>query len=210
MADKTMTMRAVVTGDIIGSTKVDPQMWLPTLKQVLNRWGTEPGGWETYRGDSFQLILNSAEQVWEVMIWLKAGIRAMQGLDVRLGIGIGPVTFQSGRVTQSNGDAFIRSGQIFDALAKMDQNVAIKTPWEDFDQEVNLGLKLLTTIISDWTSISCQAILTKLEHPRKSQMELGTLLGITQHAVSARLTRAKFDMVMEWVRYYERRLEQKK
>lgn len=201
-------MIAVITGDIIGSKKIPPASWLGRLKELLEAWGSEPESWEIYRGDSFQLRVDLPERVLEAAIWIKTGIKSIPGLDVRMGIGIGEMEYSSGRITECNGSAFVRSGEVFEDLHKLNQEVAVKSPWVAFDKEVNLSLKLALTIMNQWTVSSSVAVFEMLKEPTMSQASLGAKLGITQHAVSARLSRANFDAIKEWMDYFLQKLHQ--
>ncbi len=68
-------------------------------------------------------------------------------IDVRMAIGIGEKTYSGKRVSESNGPAFIYSGEKFETLKKQNINLAIQSPWKDFDKEINLYLKLASTFI---------------------------------------------------------------
>src|SRR5690606_30124056 len=111
-------MHAVITGDIINSTKVDPKIWLPVLKNVLNQAGTSPKEWEIYRGDSFQLFIKDPLLALTIAIQIKAAIKTIKSLDVRMAVGIGNIEHTSNQVTEANGPAFIYSGERFESLKR--------------------------------------------------------------------------------------------
>ena len=46
-------MIAVITGDIINSRAVNPEIWQPKLKDYLAEIVKDSKKWEIYRGDSF-------------------------------------------------------------------------------------------------------------------------------------------------------------
>lgn len=200
-------MEVVITGDIIGSTKISPENWLPTLKAALGDWGKEPADWELYRGDSFQLRLSNPMQAMEAAVYLKAAIKTVSGLDVRLGIGLGEIAYTSKKITESNGTAFIHSGEVFEQLSKMNQEMAIKSPWHQLDRETNLTLKLALIPMNQWTVSAAIAVCEVLKNPALTQKELGAKLGITQHAVSARLSRAHLEAIHEWTAYFPVKLK---
>src|SRR5690606_38464016 len=109
-------MKAVITGDIVNSSKVNPDTWLPKLKDVLNLFGNTPNEWEIYRGDSFQLIIKDPLMALKAAILIKASIKSIKSLDIRMAIGIGDISHSSQRITESNGPAFIYSGEKFETL----------------------------------------------------------------------------------------------
>src|SRR5680860_726664 len=110
-------MIAIITGDIINSRNVDAQKWMPELKTVLNKYGSEPKTWEIYRGDSFQIETLPIDAL-KAAILIKSTIKQFKALDVRLAIGIGEKTYESEKITESNGSAFVYSGEAFEKLKK--------------------------------------------------------------------------------------------
>lgn len=58
-------------------------------------------------GDSFQIVVKQPETVLLFAIRLKATIKCIRGLDVRMGIGIGTLDYKAARVSESNGEAFV-------------------------------------------------------------------------------------------------------
>ena len=106
-------MIAIVTGDIINSEKHQVSEWMSILKKHLTKFGNSPQDWEVYRGDEFQLKIED-EKALRVAIVLKAKIKTIKGLDVRMGIGIGEESFKGASVSESNGSAYQLSGRIFE------------------------------------------------------------------------------------------------
>ena len=121
-------MTSIITGDIINSKGSSPKAWLPELKTILSHYGSNPVQWEIYRGDSFQLEV-TPDKALEACILIKATIKQFKNLDVRLAIGIGNKTFDSEKITESNGTAFVNSGECFEAL------VLIPISWFRLSQE---------------------------------------------------------------------------
>lgn len=201
-------MHAVITGDIINSTKVDPKIWLPVLKNVLNQVGSSPREWEIYRGDSFQLFIKDPLLALTIAIQIKAAIKTIKSLDVRMAIGIGNIEHTSSQVTEANGPAFIYSGERFESLKKEKLNLVVKSDWPSFDRDINLFLKLALLIMDHWTESAAEMIKTSLENPNKAQSELGSIIGIKQNAVSSRLKRAAFEEISEMIQVYQIKLKE--
>src|SRR5690554_1531637 len=200
-------MHAVITGDIINSTKVDPKIWLPILKEALNKTGNSPKEWEIYRGDSFQLYINDPLFALTIAIQIKAAIKTIKALDVRMAIGIGTIEHISNKVTEANGPAFIYSGERFEGLKKEKLNLVLRSDWPQFDQDINLFLKLALLIMDHWTESAAEMIKISLDNPNKAQSELGSLIGIKQNAVSSRLKRAAFEEISEMIEVYQLKLK---
>ena len=110
-------MHGVLTGDITDSRSVPTEEWIPVLKEVLKLYGREGKDWEIYRGDSFQLMI-VPENALLAAYHIKACMKQFAKLDVRTAIGIGRVAHRATKVTQSNGDALVRSGEAFETLKK--------------------------------------------------------------------------------------------
>lgn len=200
-------MIAVITGDIISSSKATTRIWLKILITELGKSSNDPRDWEIYRGDSFQLLIKNPLNALFVAIKIKAAIKSVQGLDVRMAIGIGDREHRASKITQSNGSAFVHSGEKFELLKKEKQNLAIKTHSPDLDEEINLYLKLCLIVMDDWTPNAAEAVKLGMENPEKSQKELGKLMGIQQNAVSGRLKRAHYDEILEVIKMYKNKLK---
>ncbi len=62
-----------------------------------------------------------------VAMKLKASLKAVKGINVRMAIGIGTRTYNAAKITESNGSAFVNSGEKFEMLKQEKQNLAIKS-----------------------------------------------------------------------------------
>ncbi|WP_396637597.1 SatD family protein [Maribacter sp. R77961] len=195
-------MIAIITGDIINSENYPSSEWIPILKKYLSRFGTSPMVWEIYRGDEFQLKVNK-ENALSTAIQIKAILKSIKGLDVRMGIGVGLETFIGSGVSESNGPAYQRSGRRFDSLKDSKVNLSIATGDESYDKTVNLMLKLGLDFMDSWSAVSAEIVAIVLDNSEVSQKELAQNLGIKQSAVSQRLKRARIDLVLELLAYYE-------
>ena len=200
-------MVAVITGDIINSKKINPKKWLKPLKKELDTIGSSPKFWEIYRGDSFQLIITKPEDAVTTAIKIKATLKSISDMDARMAIGIGSRTHNAQKVTESNGSAFVHSGEKFEMLKKEKQNLAIKSDWPEFDKELNLFLKLSLIAMDNWTVNAAEIVKTIMENPDKLQQELGKIVGIKQNAISNRLKRAYYDEIMEVNEMYKSKLK---
>lgn len=197
-------MIAVLTGDVVNSQKVKPSAWLPVLKNVLSRYGKEPKQWEIYRGDSFQLKVPMQDAL-TAAIHIKACIKQVKPLDIRVGIGLGDVSYESKRITESNGTAFVHSGEVFESLGK--QTLSIKSGQEAFDDKFNHVLALIVLIMNNWTPVSAEAMKVAIEHPKKTQKEIADMLSKSQSNVSEILNRAGRDEIMKTIAYYQKDLK---
>lgn len=200
-------MTGVLTGDIIKSRSIkNSELWLSVLKQALTACSQESSQWNIYRGDSFQLESSTVAESLKNAIYIKACIKTIEGLDVRIAIGVGKKTFDGKNVVESNGEAFQFSGETLEQLKKEKINLKIKTMDAQLDQDLNLYFKLALTIMDHWTSNSAEIVKLYIEQPQSLQEELGQQLGINQNAVSGRQKRAHLDVIMQLEELYRQKI----
>ncbi|AXB56975.1 hypothetical protein [Flavobacterium fluviale] len=200
-------MTSVITGDIIGSRQQKSDHWVDDLKNILAPFGSTPNKWEVYRGDEFQIEIPNPEDALLAAILVKAHLRAIKS-DARMSIGFGDKTHNAKRISESNGSAFIHSGELFETLKKQKVTLALRTGDNGFDEKLNLMLQLALTFMDSWLVQSAEFVAVAIENPTLSQEELGQKLGINQAAVSRRQKRAQFDLVMNLDRYFRKEIKQ--
>jgi hypothetical protein len=199
-------MISIITGDIVNSRKLSSKIWIDGLKKLLNTFGKSPVEWEIYRGDEFQLEVKNPEEALIIALQIKSYFKSLK-LDVRMSIGFGDMTYKANKISESNGTAFIRSGELFETLKKQKINLAVNSGNEAFDTEINLMLRLSLTFMDSWLVQSAEFVLTAIKNPSLSQEEIGVKLGINQAAVSRRRKRAQFDLVMEMENYFRNKIK---
>ncbi|WP_264536751.1 SatD family protein [Flavobacterium sp. N1736] len=200
-------MTSVITGDIIGSRQQKSKNWVEGLKKILSPFGKTPSQWEVYRGDEFQIEIKNPEEALLTAILVKASLKAIK-LDARMSIGFGEKTHNAKKISESNGSAFINSGELFETLKKQKVTLAIRTGDEIIDERMNLMIQLALTFMDNWLAQSAEAVVVAIENPGLSQEELGQKLGINQAAVSRRQKRAQYDLVMNLDRYFRTQIKQ--
>lgn len=193
-------MIAVITGDIINSRKGEVEEWLHSLKEVLNYYGKEPKNWEIFRGDSFQLVVTPRKAMLAA-IHIKSVIKQTKLQDVRMAIGIGEEKYNSLKVTESNGSAYIRSGECFESLKK--ETLAIKSNNKNFDQSFNIMLSLSLLTANNWSSTVAEVIKTSIENSAENQKRLAELLNKSQSSISEALKRGGFEEIMNMNNFYK-------
>jgi len=199
-------MICIITGDIIGSRKIKDS-WLLSLKTALKIVSNHNSKWEIYRGDSFQLEVDPENAI-RIAAYLKACIRTNKPADVRMGIGIGSIKNKRKKLSESSGEAFINSGAAFDSLKQAKTNLAIKTDYPDFDEEINIIIKLSLIAMDSWGVVAAEMVKLALENENLLQSELAAISGRTQSSVSEALKRAHYTEIMEMNRLYRKKLNQ--
>ncbi|PQJ81796.1 SatD family protein [Polaribacter glomeratus] len=201
-------MTSILTGDIINSRKNDDNFWLKTLKETLDTFGESPKYWQIYRGDSFQVEIKNCESAFYAALKLKSYLKSTENIDVRIGIGIGKKEFNVDKITESNGEAFINSGFAFDNYLKK-QTIAIKTPWQELDDEFNIAFDLALLTMDSWTKNSAEVFKLSLASENRTQKEIAAILGITQGSVSERYKRAGFESIIKLEKRFRKLILQK-
>jgi hypothetical protein len=210
-------MIAVIKGDIIASRKLENQaLWLKPLKNLLASWGENHKNWELHSGDFFQIEILNPEEALRKVFEIKTLIKKVEPtdktkksstIDVRLAVGIGEKTYSGENISENNGPAYIYSSEKFDVLKKENVTIGIKTSWKNFDEEMNLYLKLAGTFMDKWTVSSAELIQIVLNNPDITQEEIGKQLGIKQNSVSGRWNRANMNEILELEKMYRNKIK---
>jgi len=202
-----MELNAVITGDLVKSRKIIDADIAPVIESLKETYNTinenlleGKGSFEIYRGDSFQAFVPKPELALLVAIIIRARLRTYEPslsgknakpilhsyTDARVAIGVGAVSYMAERITESQGEAFVKSGHAFDVMAKNNECLAINTPWDNTNEELEVACKLTDAIIKKWTASTAEAIYYHLLYG-KNQTELATQFNITQPGVHKRL-----------------------
>ncbi|UYQ91683.1 hypothetical protein MKQ68_16465 [Chitinophaga horti] len=128
---------------------------------------------------------------------------------MRMGIGIGEKSYDAQKITEANGEAFINSGETFEELKKLKRNLAIKSPWVQLDDELNLMFRLSSIVMDKWSSTTAQIVAASITNIKLSQKELGDIMGRTQSTISEAQKRAHYDEILDLVYFYEKRISEK-
>lgn len=210
-------MVSVITGDIIQSRKlIDQEKWLTPLKDLFATWGERPKYWDLERGDFFQVEIDNPENALKKALEIKGLIKKVAPLDnrkkistidVRMAIGIGDKTYAAKTISESNGPAFIYSGEKFDLLKKENVTLGVKTPWKVFDEEMNLYLMLAGIFMDKWSISSAELFQIVLNNPNITQEEIGKKLDIKQNSVSGRWNRANVNEILEVEKMFRKKIE---
>lgn len=175
-------MAAVLTCDIVNSTLLDPdqeQLLLTELKQILSGWKHE-----FYRGDSFQVYLESEAQALQVALLCRTAAISMAREeteiipDVRVSIGIGDVEKPVTDLGSAKGEAFLLSGRALDDMDKEKGRLVISIR----DTLAQAGLSL----VADYINSICKQMT-----PKQAVVIYALLRGETQQEVADKLKKSK-------------------
>jgi hypothetical protein len=210
-----ISLCAVITGDIIGSSRIPASSrkeFLDHLKGLFciigDRWSSlllTP--FEIYRGDGFQAALSDPSAALRVALVIRSGLRSgfvtsgsLMISDARIAIGVGRTDFLPASTSaEADGEAFRRSGQLLDGMS--DFHLLVSTPAKEIDEELNVELGLVDTIIDKWTA--AQAEVMKYVLLAHSQREIAEIVHVSPAAVNQRLKAAGSRAIESAVRRYE-------
>ena len=116
-----METKAVITGDIVRSELIalgKRDLLIQVLHQIVeNLQDKSPMRMELFRGDSFQIVVDSPEMSLKIASMMRAGLKSntpkgsKTEWDARISIGIGTIDYQGDSIVTSDGEAFKLSGR---------------------------------------------------------------------------------------------------
>ncbi|MBW2960592.1 transcriptional regulator [Mesonia aestuariivivens] len=192
-------MISIITGDIINSQSIKlPKAYLAQIRATLQVLGEEQTDWEIFRGDSFQIEIKDPLDAFWKCVYIKACLKTHKDLDARMAIGIGEKTYSAKNISEANGSAFIRSGDVFEKLKREKSNLLINTAKSSLDFELNVYFQLTLLAMDHWTTNSAEIVKLSIENPEMNQQQLGELIGIKQNTVSERQKRAALSQLEDF------------
>jgi hypothetical protein len=212
--------RAVLTGDIIRSSKMQPNQRVAlyntfaSLSALLMR--SYPGNVtyaiSNFRGDGWQLVCQQPEESLEVGIFIRSYLRFSfkeEKLDTRFAIGIGRIHFiPRENVSAGDGEAFTLSGTMLDSLGT--ERMAVVFPKSDglLQPAVDGMTALLDFIVSRWSPGQAQAVFLALHGYKQDEIAAQWMPApITQASVSAILKAAGWSRVKKSLASFEKIVE---
>jgi len=92
----------------------------------------------------------------------------------------------------------------FENLKK--RRLGIKTPWDRFDEEWNLKLRLLSLTIDNWTPTTANNIKEAIDNRDLNQTSLAKKIKRSQSTISESLSRAGYDEIIMLLFYFSDQL----
>ena len=204
-----MKSGAIITGDIVNSTKLTVEgrdLMLKNLQLIPEVLApVQSVSIEIFRGDSFQLGISKAESALRCALAIRALLRShrvhgSKVLDARLAIGIGTLDYESDALSTSDGEAYRLSGRLLDDMNK--SRLEIKTPWHEVNEELKLPTAFADDIVSSWSQNQSKIILLSLISS-KTHVELSQELEISRQMVDKSLKASKEELIEAYIKRYE-------
>ncbi|TAE86095.1 MAG: hypothetical protein EAY81_06010 [Bacteroidetes bacterium] len=219
-------MKAVITGDIIQSTKLsiaDKKRLIDSIDITLKQWQKDYGlQYELFRGDSFQCLVHNKAHALRVTIMIKTFIKSLNPsepgemrrvsgkntsmlfpiwkFDARMAIGIGNIDTVRPTLGKSNGDAFVLSGRTLDELKDKKQSIGIATT-DTYQNELQTEIILLDYIVSRMTALQSEVVCWKLLG--YTETDIANALNINQSAVNQRSNAAGWNAINTMIQRFE-------
>lgn len=214
-------MVAVLSGDIIHSSKLDPKIRQELFQQLeiflkdLMKKDKQFKA-ETNRGDWFQCLTKNPKNSLRYGLLIKSFLRSLRLgeekeadgfkstiLDARLAIGIGEMDFEGNRLGNSDGSAFHLSGRLLETLKGTSKSLAAATEKnEELNDQWFALLTLVDFILSKTTSTQCEVIQRKLQGFKET--EIAKELSILQSAVNQRSSASGWNAIDVALKQFEK------
>ena len=210
MASGTMpAAAAVLTGDLIGSTKAAPDA-LETAMALLAKAGAELSAWTDrrdahftrFRGDGWQIVVADPGLALRAALFLTARLRAADlDLATRIAIGIGEIdSLGKASLADARGSAFEASGRTLDHMGRT-RRLAIEG--DGITSFHRIILELLDELASRWTRQQAEATALYLHPDNPTLEQIAPQLGISAQAVNYRLSGAGAPAIRRALRAWE-------
>lgn len=212
---------AVITGDLINSSKLSPKEW-EKLHAVMNEGSRllresfkeiVPLDVDIFRGDSWQMLVLEPAKALRISLFYRAMIRAkmeMRSLDTRMAIAIGKIdSIPKTRVSEGHGEAYKLSGEALDSLYRSKSgNLYFVHENDEHAATLDIIVRLIDAIATRWTDKQALAISGALKGMK--QEDIADKLWekkITQQAIAQHLSRAGWNALEKGIDFFEKKLK---
>jgi len=205
--EKLPVICAVITGDIVGSTKLAAKD-LPRVRKALeqavrsfrrNRDGFFKGP-EFFRGDSWQVLLGDPSLALNLLLLIQATLIEELNVQTRASIGVGTTTSVGNALAISTGEAFTLSGRAFENIASSERfdgalpdQASQMAPW------FVASLRICGGLAGSWTRRQAEAmrLWLTLPNPTHEAIAQGLNPQVTKQSVGNILTSANWHYLYE-------------
>lgn len=205
-----MALRAVLTGDIVNSTKLKPAIEKKLLKVLQVILGAYQ--FEFYRGDSFQVFIkNPVEALRVALLCRTAAISISKNneenvADVRISMGIGNAKMPVITLGTAKGEAFVLSGRAFDELSANDTRLYIATTNGLANTALQIIADYLNAIFKTMTSKQAEVIFELLKE--YNQQEVAIFLKKSKSTIHQHVVSGRWNEIEKLLQQYENIINQ--
>jgi hypothetical protein len=207
-----MAIQAVLTGDIVNSTKLTSAKATKLSNILINLYVEENCKFEFYRGDSFQAYVKKPENALRLSLLSRcAAMRLFREeklilSDIRISIGIAEVTNPVRSLKTAKGEAFILSGRKLDEIIKTKQRLAISTTNAIANEGLQVIADYLNVIFDEMTAKQAEVIFELLKG--ETQKEVAKKIKKTKSTTHQRVTSGRWNEIEKILQQYENIIKQ--
>ena len=205
-----MVIRAVLTGDIVNSTRLNKateKKLLQFVRQLFRQHKLE-----FYRGDSFQAYSKQAADALRLSLLCRTAAISLSRSantvpsDIRVSIGIGEVIAPVRTLKTAKGQAFVLSGRAFDEIVKTDSRLAISTGNVLANEGLQVIADYLNAIFNGMTGKQAEVIFELLRG--ETQQAVAYKLKKTKSTIHQRVTSGHWPEIEKLLQRYENIINQ--
>jgi hypothetical protein len=205
---------AVVSGDIVGSSKLPPSERADLL-QIMKHASNElrdflaqsvPLSVDIYAGDSWQLLLCEPGDALRAGLFYRGCIIAAtkKKVDTRLVVALGKVDFVPGeRVSEGDGEAFRLSGRLLQDAVQRQRMHFVANEIDDSDVwDATFGL--LDVVARRWSARQAQAVVCALQGWSQAKIAAHLTPPIERQSVANLLVTANWQAIERTIAVFAR------
>jgi hypothetical protein len=205
-----MALQAVLTGDIVNSTKLTAAQETKLRNLLMDLYPDHK--FEFFRGDSFQAYLKQPHEALRLALLSRTAAISLSKKDkivlsdIRISIGIGKVSTPVRALKTAKGEAFLLSGRQFDDISKSEERLAIATG----NALANEGLRVISdyinAIFETMTGKQAEVIFQLLKG--EMQQVVAKKLKKTKSTIHQRVTSGRWPEIEKLLQQYENIINQ--
>jgi len=215
----TDSWKAVLTGDIVASTKLIPErrknlyeIFIELSKKLQQKYPLDiKYRISNFRGDGWQLIVEHPEKSLEISLYIRTFIRFTfkeEKLDSRIAIGIGSTNFiPDENISAGDGPAYTASGRLLESLSsdRMILGFAENGEQSIEKQGAQSLISLIDFIVTSWGASQAQAAFWAMQDYKQTEIAQKWIpRPIKQTSVSRSLKSAGWEHIKQGKDYFEK------
>ncbi len=202
-------IKGVITGDVVESSGIQMKyrdFLLKSIQKITDDLSViESLRIEFFRGDSFQMVIDTPENAMKIAVLLRAGLKAHtpreynKPWDARLSLGVGSISYYADHIVLSDGEAFQYSGRGLDEIGK--RRLIVKTRWREVNDELQVSTAFADEVISSWSVSQSQAVYQALLY-NTPQKEIAHKFQRSAQNISKLLSAASVNLIRIYIDRY--------
>lgn len=198
-------IHAVLTGDIVNSTGLEPSLEKKLVKQLQGILANHKH--EFFRGDSFQSYINEPCMALRLALLCRTAAIGLQPdqwpplSDVRISIGLGHVDSPVSTLATAKGEAFLLSGRALDSMGKSEGKLIIITENKMTNYTFGLMSDYINSVYKQMTPKQAVVIYELLLG--NSQQHVAEKLNRSKSTISQHVTAGRWDEIENILKKYE-------